>query len=47
MIELCGRSDATTRGVIVHAHELLATLSASNAEQFRPVIDALHGNPGG
>jgi anti-anti-sigma regulatory factor len=28
--------------LVLHAHELLAELSAGNAEQFQPVIDALH-----
>jgi sigma-B regulation protein RsbU (phosphoserine phosphatase) len=30
-----------TKGLVLHAHELLAELSASNAEQFQPVVDAL------
>jgi len=47
MTELRGRSDATTHDVVLHAHELLAELSASNAKQFQPVIDALRGNPDG
>jgi sigma-B regulation protein RsbU (phosphoserine phosphatase) len=44
MIALHGKSDATAHGVVLHAHELLAELSASNSKQFQPVIDALRGN---
>jgi hypothetical protein len=33
--------DASTRGLVLHTHELLADLSAANAEQFQPVIDGL------
>lgn len=29
--------------LVLHAHELLAELSAHNAEQFRPVIEAIQG----
>jgi phosphoserine phosphatase RsbU/P len=47
MIDLQGRSDATTHGVVLHAHELLAELSASNCKQFQPVIDALRRSPDG
>jgi len=47
MVELHGRTDATTHGVVLHAHELLAELSASNSKQFQPVIDALRGNQDG
>jgi sigma-B regulation protein RsbU (phosphoserine phosphatase) len=41
MIELRPKGDASAQGLVLHAHELLAGLSASNAEQFQPVIDAL------
>jgi anti-anti-sigma regulatory factor len=40
MIDLRPEGDAG-QGLVLHAHELLAELSASNAEQFQPVVDAL------
>ena len=40
MIALQAKSD-TSSDVVLQAHELLAALSPSNAEQFQPVIDAL------
>jgi len=40
MVPLRPEGDAAQH-LILHAHELLAELSASNAEQFQPVIDAL------
>jgi stage II sporulation SpoE-like protein/STAS domain-containing protein len=40
MIDLRPEGD-TGQGLVLHAHELLAGLSASNAEQFQPVVDAL------
>ncbi|MEP6865013.1 MAG: SpoIIE family protein phosphatase [Deltaproteobacteria bacterium] len=38
-------SDAGARELVLHAHVLLAELSASNAEQFQPVIAALERDP--
>jgi phosphoserine phosphatase RsbU/P len=40
MIDLRPEGDAA-QSLVLHAHELLAELSASNAEQFQPVVDAL------
>jgi serine phosphatase RsbU (regulator of sigma subunit)/anti-anti-sigma regulatory factor len=40
MVDLRPEGDAG-QGLVLHAHELLAELSASNAEQFQPVVDAL------
>jgi phosphoserine phosphatase RsbU/P len=39
--ELPTKAEISAQGVVLHAHALLAALSASNAEQFQPVIDAL------
>jgi phosphoserine phosphatase RsbU/P len=41
MTPLPARGDAGGHGHILRAHELLAELSAKNAEQFGPVIEAL------
>ena len=40
MVALHPEGDAG-QSLVLHAHELLAQLSGSNAEQFQPVIDAL------
>jgi phosphoserine phosphatase RsbU/P len=40
MTDLRPEGDADP-SLVLHAHELLAELSASNAEQFQPVVDAL------
>jgi sigma-B regulation protein RsbU (phosphoserine phosphatase) len=40
MVDLRPEGDAA-QALVLHAHELLARLSASNAEQFQPVVDAL------
>jgi DNA-binding NtrC family response regulator len=42
MIDLHAHGD-DAQSLVLHAHELLADLSAKNAAQFQPVIDALHG----
>jgi len=39
--ELRSVYDASSAGLVRHAHQVLAELSASNAKQFQPVIDAL------
>jgi serine phosphatase RsbU (regulator of sigma subunit) len=41
MTELRTNGGVATQDLILHAHELLAELSAGNAEQFQPVVDAL------
>jgi sigma-B regulation protein RsbU (phosphoserine phosphatase) len=41
MVELHAKGVVAAQDLILHAHELLAELSASNATQFQPVVDAL------
>jgi serine phosphatase RsbU (regulator of sigma subunit) len=41
MVELRPKDDGAAVGLVLHAHELLAQLSASNAAQFQPVVDLL------
>ena len=41
MTDLHPKSDVATQALLLRAHELLAALSASNAAQFQPVVDAL------
>jgi sigma-B regulation protein RsbU (phosphoserine phosphatase) len=41
MAAIHDKGDSEARGLILHAHELLSRLSAHNAEQFGPVVEAL------